>query len=68
MAYTSTRLRFIFASNPTELCQLIESLPNKVEIKNVALGQDKRWYAWFTITDLDSNGYTGSKKTKVKGD
>ena len=60
----STRLRYISNTSPDELYKTIELLPIKVEIKNVALGRDGKWYAWFTIMDFDSTEYGNKKKVK----
>jgi hypothetical protein len=58
----ATRLRYIANTSPDKLYQEIEMLPNMVEIKNVMLGRDGRWYCWFTIPNQDSGIY--NKKGK----
>jgi hypothetical protein len=61
----STRLRYIAHNSADVLSKMIEALPLQVEVKCVALGVDKRWYAWFTISDYDpSMNYDDQGKKK----
>lgn len=53
---TSTRLRFISASNVGELTQAVSSLPFKVELKSLVFdAKEKRWYQTFVLPDFIDN-------------
>ena len=76
MAKGGTKLRHLNHSNINELENMIEALPNKVEIKSVNY-VGSNWYCHFTILDYDfvkpiAHGDTDeikelNKKTKKRG-
>jgi hypothetical protein len=52
----STRLRFISSPSPEGLESVLNSLPFKVELKNISK-DGKRWIAWFVLPDIISHDH-----------
>jgi len=54
MDIKNTRLRFVSSPSPEGLEAVLNSLPFKVEIKNVVYS-DKLWFCWFVLPDTVSH-------------
>lgn len=61
----STRLRYITASSKEELVQAVDSLPFKVEIKEIIMESKTAWTALFVIPETEGLEFLSMDLTKV---